>query len=206
MDDRDRTRRSPADDRTLTRRILHGEVDLYAEVVARHQRHVARIVARHVPADLAEETAHDVFVRAYVRLAQYSGDAPFEHWLSGIAVRACYDFWRARSRQAWPVSALTEEHHRWMDRALAAESEEQFHEQAQRKEATEVLHWALAQLSPENRMVLTLVYLDGHSVSEAARLLGWTVVNVKVRAHRARRALRKILEESHRRDLDGTAR
>jgi len=48
-------------------------------------------------------------------------------------------------------------------------------------------------LSPENRAVLTLVHLDGHSVREAASLLGWSVVNVKVRAHRARQALRKIL-------------
>jgi RNA polymerase sigma-70 factor (ECF subfamily) len=37
------------------------------------------------------------------------------------------------------------------------------------------------------------VHLDGYSVREAAQLLGWTLVNVKVRAHRARQALRNIL-------------
>jgi len=41
---------------------------------------------------------------------------------------------------------------------------------------------------------VTLVHLEGYSVREAANLLGWTVVNVKVRAHRARQQLRKILE------------
>jgi RNA polymerase sigma-70 factor (ECF subfamily) len=40
---------------------------------------------------------------------------------------------------------------------------------------------------------LTIVHLDGYSVREAAQLLGWTVINVKVRAYRARRALRAIL-------------
>jgi RNA polymerase sigma-70 factor (ECF subfamily) len=43
-------------------------------------------------------------------------------------------------------------------------------------------------------MVLTLVHLEGHSVREAAELLGWSTVNVKVRAHRARQQLRKVLE------------
>ncbi len=206
MDDRDRTRKAPADERTLIRRILRGEIELYGEIITRHQRHVARIVARHVPADRTEETAHDVFVRVYLRLAQFSGEVPFEHWLSGIAVCTCYDFWRVRNREAWPVSALTAEHHRWMDQALAAESDDEFREQARRREAIEVLDWALARLSAENRMVLTLVHLDGYSMQEAAHLLGWTTVNVKVRAHRARRALRKILEDSHRGDPDGTGR
>jgi RNA polymerase sigma-70 factor (ECF subfamily) len=44
-------------------------------------------------------------------------------------------------------------------------------------------------------MVLTLVYLEGRSMREAARLLGWSIVNVKVRAHRAKRAIRKLLSE-----------
>jgi RNA polymerase sigma-70 factor, ECF subfamily len=62
------------------------------------------------------------------------------------------------------------------------------------RDATNLLQRALAQLSPENRMVVDLVHLEGHSVREASELLGWTVVNVKVRAHRARQQLRKILD------------
>ena len=65
-----------------------------------------------------------------------------------------------------------------------------------REEAAEVLEWALGKLSPENRAVLTLVHLDGYSVREAAQLLGWSLVNVKVRAHRARQALRALLRRT----------
>jgi len=43
-------------------------------------------------------------------------------------------------------------------------------------------------------MVLELVHLEGHSVKEAAKLLGWTAANVKVRAFRARNKLKKLLE------------
>ncbi|HKC94150.1 MAG TPA: RNA polymerase sigma factor, partial [Nitrospira sp.] len=131
-------------------------------------------------------------------LERFSDLVSFDHWLAGIAVRTCYDFWRARKRDELPVSALTDEHQRWIDQVLATQSDDQFHDQVRRREAAEVLEWALRQLSPENRAVLTLVHLDGHSVREAAQLLGWSVVNVKVRAHRARRALRKILSTSSR--------
>jgi RNA polymerase sigma-70 factor (ECF subfamily) len=42
-------------------------------------------------------------------------------------------------------------------------------------------------------LALELVYLEGYSVKEAARLLGWSVPNVKVRLFRSRRKLRELL-------------
>lgn len=195
-----------SDDLEIIRRVLQGEIDRFAQLIARYQQHVAKIANRHVPSDRVAEVAHDVFVRAYSSLSSFSGQTPFEHWLSGIAVRTCYDFWRARRREELPVSALATEHQVWMDHVLAAESDEQFREQARRQEASELLQWALGHLSAENRLVLTLVHLDGYSVREAADLLGWTVVNVKVRAHRARHALRELLLERKRQDDDTTQR
>ena len=193
-----------SDDLEIIRRVLHGEIDSFAELIARHQQHVAKITNRHVPSDYVAEVTHDVFVRAYTNLSSFSGRTPFEHWLSGIAVRTCYDFWRARRREEIPVSALAIEHQAWMDHVLAAESDDQFREQAERQEAAELLQWALSHLSAENRLVLTLVHLDGYSVREAADLLGWSVVNVKVRAYRARQMLRTVLLERKRQDDDTT--
>lgn len=193
-----------SDDLEIIRRVLDGEIDRFAELIARYQQHVAKITNRHVPSDRVAEVAHDVFVRAYTGLAGFSGNTPFEHWLSGIAVRACYDFWRARRREDLPVSALTAEHQGWMDHVLAAESDDRFREQEGRQEAAELLQWALGHLSAENRLVLTLVYLDGYSVRDAAQLLGWSMINVKVRAYRARQMLRKLLLERTRQDDDTT--
>ena len=193
-----------SDDLEIIRRVLHGEVDRFAELIARYQQHVTRITNRHVPPDRVAEVAHDVFVRAYTSLSSFSRQIPFEHWLSGIAVRTCYDFWRARRREELPVSALTTKHQAWMDHVLAAESDGQFREQARRQEAAELLRWALGHLSAENRLVLTLVHLEGYSVREAAGLLEWSVVNVKVRAHRARQMLRNLLLERKRQEDDTT--
>jgi RNA polymerase sigma-70 factor (ECF subfamily) len=200
------TLKTVPEDRDLLRCIKRGEVDRYADLIARYQGHVAGIVGRRVPTDRVEDIVHDVFVRAYLGLVQFSESVPFDHWLAGIAVRTCYDYWRARKRDELPVSALTDDHHRWIERMLAAQSNEQFHEQVRKREAAEVLEWALSHLSPENRAVLTLVHLDGYSVRDAAKLLGWSSVNVKVRAHRARQVLRRLLGNSPRGGHDGTPR
>lgn len=181
-----------SDDAECIDRVLRGDIDRFGELIARYQHHVLKIVQGHVPADRVAEVAQDVFVRAYAGLEQYRGTVPFEHWLSRLSVRACYDFWRAHRRTEVPVSGLTDDQVGWLDRALAAESSHHFRDQADQRDSLEVLEWALAQLSPEHRLVLTLVSLEGHSVREAAELLGWTVVNVKVRCYRARQALRTI--------------
>jgi RNA polymerase sigma-70 factor (ECF subfamily) len=195
-DDSLTARRPSPDESELLRLIRQGETERFADLICRYQRHVIRIVGRRVPSDRVEELVHDVFVRAYINLGQFSGEVSFDHWLAGIAVRTCYDFWRARGRHDVPVSALSEDHHHWIERTLSAQSDDQFRQQTETQEAAEVLDWALRQLSPENRAVLTLVHLDGYSVRETAELLGWSVINVKVRAHRARKALRKLLEQT----------
>jgi RNA polymerase sigma-70 factor (ECF subfamily) len=193
-----------SDDTEIIERVLHGEVERFAELITRHRQHVLKIVSAHVPADRAAEVAHDVFVRAYRSLTKFSRQVPFEHWLSRLAVRTCYDFWRTHRRVEVPLSTLTADQAGWLDRALAAESEAQFRDQADRRESLEVLDWALAQLSPENRLVLTLVHLENRSVREAADLLGWSMVNVKVRCHRARQKLRTLfLQEWERQHHDG---
>ncbi len=188
--------RSSREESDLVRRIRQGETERFAELIDRYQRHVGRIVGRRVPAERVRELVHEVFVKAYVNLAQFSDSVPFEHWLAGIAVRTCYDFWRERAREEVPVSALGEEHQRWIEQTLSSQSDRQFRDQTAKQDAAEVLEWAMRQLSPENRAVLTLVHLDGYSVREAAQLLGWSLVNVKVRAHRARRALRALLRHT----------
>jgi RNA polymerase sigma-70 factor (ECF subfamily) len=184
------------DDTELLRRIAEGDQDRYADLIQRYQGHVGRIVSRRVPSDRVEEIVHEVFVRAYFGLALFSHAVPIDRWLAGIAVRACYDFWRTRTREELPVGMLTHDQQQWIARTVAAQSDDTFRDQARKREAAEVLAWALGHLSPENRAVLTLIHLEGHSVREASQLLGWTMVTVKVRAYRARQALRKILESS----------
>ena len=181
------------DDYQIVRRIIAGDVNAFEHLMKRYQHLVLGIVKKHVPFDEIEDTAQDVFLRTYRSLPGFKGNN-LGHWLSVIAVRTCYDFWREhyKSREL-AMSSLTEQHQVWLEATLSKKSSQSFHEAGMKKEAREILDWALDKLSAEDRMVLELVYLEGHSVKEAAGLLGWSTANVKVRLFRSRRKLHRLL-------------
>lgn len=158
--------KSSSDEKNLLRRTDQGELERFADLISRYQPHVSRIISRRVPTDQVKEVVHDVFVRACFSLARYSGWGAFDHWLAGIAVRTRYDFWRVKKRDEIPVRVLADEHHCWIDRMLTAQSDDQFRDHAQKREAVEVLESVLEQLWPEHRAVLTLVHLEGRSVRD----------------------------------------
>ncbi|HDI59681.1 MAG TPA: RNA polymerase sigma factor [Desulfobacteraceae bacterium] len=183
-------------DRRDVDRVLAGDVNAFANLLRRHQDHVTGIVRRHVPPDRVAETAQDVFINAYRSLGSFQEKGRFRQWLSAIAVRTCYDYWRRRyRRREVPVSQLSEAHRTWLEKVGAADAEQQWQALGNRAEARQVLDWALARLSAEERMVIELVHLEERSVREAARLLGWSVANVKVRAFRARKKMYRLLEK-----------
>ena len=182
------------DDDQLVRRVVTGETEAFERLVKRHGPLVTAIVRRHVPFDDVEDTIQDVFLRAYLSLPSLRNRGSFSQWLSVIAVRTCQDFWRERYKsRELPVSTLTEQHETWLASAMSDESDSAFLELASRKEAGEILEYALGKLSAGDRMVLELVYFEGRSMKEAADLLGWSVANVKVRLFRSKRKLQKVL-------------
>ncbi len=185
---------SPEDD-AIVQRILSGDVNAYELLLNRHKRTVAAIVKRHVPQGEIEEVAQKAFIRAYQSLRSYRLGTDFKKWISCIAVRSCHDYWRKAYRnREMPLSALTENHEAWLETVMTASAGEACRESAFGEEIRDLLEWALNQLSPQDRMVTELVYLEGMKGKEAAELLGWSVANVKVRAFRSRKKLRKLLE------------
>ena len=182
-------------DSEIISRVLGGDANAFEILVHRYSRLVFCIVGKHIPRDRVDEVAQDVFVEGFRSLSSFSQKGPFGHWMAKIAVRCCYDFWRKRYRKKDVlVSDLSPEMQDWIDNLLAVQSNETFERAAEAAEAIEVLNHALSRLSAEDRMVLTLVHLEGLPVKEAAVLLGWTTV-VKVRAHRSRKKLRRIILE-----------
>lgn len=187
---------SQRSDDEIVRQVIEGEVNAFEHLIRRHEKVVLGIAKRHVPPAHVEDTAQDIFIRAYQALPGFKGKASFRQWLSGIAVRACYDFWRKRYRsKEVPMSDLSEKHEAWLQEVLSKQGDNALSEHEVRKEAMELLDWALCRLSAEDRMVIELVYLEGHSGKEAADLLGWSLANVKVRSFRSRRKLEKLLRE-----------
>lgn len=180
----------------IVQRVNDGDTEAFGLLVDRYGDAVGRIVARHVPSESVEEVTHDVFVSIYRSLPTFGARSPFGRWISSIAVRGCHDFWRNHYRKREvSLSSLTEDHQGWLDVLLADDSREIFERQAAQREAREVLEYALDRLSADDRMIVTLMHLDGLSVRETADLLGWSSVRVKVRAHRSRQRMKKIIME-----------
>jgi RNA polymerase sigma-70 factor (ECF subfamily) len=181
-------------DSEIVLQVVEGDVNAFEILLNRHKDHVLKIVLRHLPFEAVEETVHDVFVRAFKSLNTFKGKGGFKQWLSSVAVRTCYDYWRKiyRSRER-PMSSLGEKHSQWLETVVDDQSSESYEREGAREEARELLNWALGRLSPEDRMVLELVYLQGFSIKEASALTGWTQTNVKVRSFRSRKKLKKML-------------
>ena len=65
------------------------------------------------------------------------------------------------------------------------------------EQARNLLERGLALLRPDERLVITLLELEGKSIREVAGMTGWSEANVKVRVFSARQKLRRILERDH---------
>jgi RNA polymerase sigma-70 factor (ECF subfamily) len=177
---------SSTSDGQLVDATLAGDESAYAELAARHKGRVFGVASRFAQdAAELEDICQEVFVQAYFKLSQYRRDSPFEHWLLRITTHKCYDTLRKRRRRgpSFSVEAMLESGH-----------EPSAPEPAAPHPDLERLHTALAQLSPKERLVITLLELEERSVQEIAAFTGWSTANVKVRAFRARAALRKIIE------------
>ena len=173
-------------DERLVSAVLAGDDGAFAELAARHKGRVFGLASRFARngADL-EDICQEVFVQAFLRLRQFRRDSPFEHWLLRIATYKCYDYLRRRRRSDETVSA---------DALFDAGYEPAAPENPAPSADLEKLHAALAQLPARERLVITLCELEERPLQEVAGLTGWSVANVKVRAFRARAALRKIME------------
>ena len=190
-------------DAAIVQQVIDGNTNAFETLMKRYEQPVLGILKRHLPYNQVEETAQDVFVRAYQSLPGFKQSGSFRHWLSSIAVRTCYDHWRKHYRnREMPMSTLTEAQADWLEKTLSDTSGNAYEDLGRQKEAREVLDEALGRLSAEDRMVLELVYLEGLTGKEAAKLLGWSVANVKVRAFRSRKKLEKILTGLARREED----
>jgi RNA polymerase sigma-70 factor (ECF subfamily) len=187
-EDRQQTNATLAAELEDVRLSRRGDSDAYTRLIKQHQPYISRILWRFSRDRLVhEELVQDVFVEAYMSLGSYRQKAPFGHWLSRIATRVGYRYWKQMARRGETESFSLAE---WDQ--LPDESPEDMDP----GRAAELLHRLLAQLSPRDRLVLTLRYLEGCDVAETARRTGWTKSMVKVQTMRARKRLEKLFAQA----------
>jgi RNA polymerase sigma-70 factor (ECF subfamily) len=176
--------------------VLKGDAASFEPLVQKYSPRLfatARRYARHESE--VEDIVQQVWLKAFEKLDSFRGEAPFEHWLMRVAVRTCYDSLRAHQRnREKSFSELTEPEEDWLDRFVSQPDAADENAQA----ARQLVERVLGQLSPPARLIITLQEIEGRSVKEIAQLTGWSVPLVKVRAFRARAAMRKVLSKTGR--------
>ena len=166
----------------------NGDEYAFQRIVQRYQSTLADQMRRFSrDRNVVEDLVHDAFVEAFLSLPSFRGKSPIEHWLRKIAVRMGYRYWKRNAR---------EEKQQERARHAFVSAPKCFEDPTNAIDAHEQLHAMLSKLAPRDRLVLTLLYWNDCSIAEAAELAGWTKAMVKVQAHRARKRLKKLLEEN----------
>jgi RNA polymerase sigma-70 factor (ECF subfamily) len=183
------------DELTLIRDAQNGDLEAFNRLILAYQDMVYNQAYRVMgEADAAEDATQEAFISAYRKIHTYRGGS-FKAWLLRIVTNACYDELRRRKRR--PVTALEPtddydneiESPHWM--ADPGESPEEF---TARAELSDAIQRCLNTLSEDFRTVVVLVDIQGMDYSEAADVMGTPLGTIKSRLARARRGMRKCLQ------------
>lgn len=152
-------------------------------------------------ASLAEDAVQSAFAKIFTKGDQFEGRSSIRSWMRRIVVNEALMVLRKRSslREDNSVDPLLPEFDqndcRIEDPWVQAPTPEQ---QLLSKEATHLVTDAIARLPDAYRVTLLLRDIEEMSTAEVAQTLGISQANVKVRLHRARAALKTLLEPTMR--------
>lgn len=170
-------------DAVLVRRVLAGDVEQYGPLVERYRAEFARYAAAVCrDPDTAADAMQEAFIRAFDALATCREPERFKAWFFRILTNQCHNA-RTRSRP-----------HLRLDRVGPVAAEVGLRDPAEGAEIREAIEAALDSLTREQREAFVLKHVEGRSYAEIATLVGTTEDALKMRVHRARDALRRLLE------------
>lgn len=171
------------DDQYYIQKVKAGEADAFRFLVERHKTIVFNIVLQITRNNEdTEEVAQDVFLKAYQSIKSFKGDSKFSTWLYRIAYNMAIS--KVRKKKL-PVSSIE-------DYELADDEIRQVYDDFERIESLDkkkYLKLAIDQLPVQDSLVISLYYLNEHSIEEISELTNMGKSNVKVRLHRARKKM-----------------
>lgn len=155
---------------------------------------ISKIVRLHLPRrDDESDLIQEILLKTFSRLHQYRATAPVTHWVSRLALTTCLD--RLRAQKVRPEV-------RWADLTPAeaevfdtAWLEGRTRDAGDAIEARDLVERVLSSLPTEDRSLILMVDLEGHSLEEISELTGWGVSKIKMRLFRVRSHLRKLIHQ-----------
>jgi RNA polymerase sigma factor (sigma-70 family) len=175
----------------LISQSLAGNQAAYADLVKRHQRFVFTLAMRFSKSrEDAEEITQDCFVKAYRSLVSFQGGSKFSTWLYSIVYTTSMTFLR---KKRVDTTSIDNE-----DTFIQLESQTSSFDTntAENKSRSFYVNQAIAQLLPDDAMIITLFYKGEQSLEEIAAAMNMEANTVKVKLFRARQRLKERLERN----------
>lgn len=172
-------------DKILYQAFLEGDISAFEELVLRYRHNLVYFILQFLKDyQSAEDIAQEVFAYIYVNPGRYSNTYQFKTYLFMLGKRRAIDFIRKNSsRKFVPLEEFEAEDIHSLEDIIF------------QKESAVWMKQAMKKLKPEYQQVLVLIYLNGLSVAEAAEVMDRSTAATKVLSHRAKKSLKRILEE-----------
>jgi RNA polymerase sigma-70 factor (ECF subfamily) len=178
----------------LVRRVQSGDELAFREIVDRYQSKVFSIIygilRNH---NDAEDIAQQVFAKIYFSIRNFDFRSSLLTWIYKITVNECYDYLRKKKvRKLVYESDFTEEEAQRMERAEPGSEQQPALDTALARR--DLVTKLLAKVSNEDRTLLLMKEVEGHSVEELAQMTGMNENTIKVKLFRARQKLVKAAQ------------
>ncbi|MFM9905286.1 MAG: RNA polymerase sigma factor [Pyrinomonadaceae bacterium] len=177
-------------DEQLVQAVLAGDDSAFEAIFERYTRPMSRVVSRFFreQSDI-EELVQQSFTKAYFSLSKYRGgeENSFPAWMTRIAVNVCYDEFRRRGRRSENlVTDLSSDETDYLE--TIADGRQPSVESW--LTASQLVEKVLSILDEKDRIAMTLVYSEEHSLSEVAGAIGISTSNLKSRLFRCRNQIK----------------
>ncbi len=178
----------------LVRRVQAQDELAFCEIVERYQAKVFSIIYGILRnRNDAEDIAQQVFAKIYFSIKSFDFRSSLLTWIYKITVNECYDYLRKKR-----VRKLVYESDFSADDSLRMENSENGAAQSpaidQRLAQHDLILKLLAKISDEDRSLILLKEVEGHSVEELSEMTGMNENTIKVKLFRARQKLVKAAQ------------
>ncbi len=185
-----------ADEAGLLESLRAGDNGAYERLIRATGGHMLAVARRFLGNEEdARDAVQEAYLSAFKALPRFQAGSKLSTWLHRITVNAC--LMRLRTRRRRPeqsIEPLMPTFHADGRRRGAAPAWEVSEERRDSEELRELVRAKINLLPDDYRVVLLLRDIEGMETGEAARVLGVSVAATKTRLHRARQALRTLLE------------
>ena len=184
------------DERKLVAGLRRGDEEAFEVLVRTYGGRLLQVARRFLREEDARDALQEAFLSAFKSIDRFDGNAKISTWLHRIVVNAALMRLRKKSSKVEEsleplLPTFLEDGHRANPKAAWPESPE---DAVGRDQVRDIVRRAIDQLPVQYRSVVLLRDIEELSGAETGKLLGLTTGAVKVRLHRARRALRELLD------------